>query len=300
MNRSIRLIFAFVVFPIFAFAQGNGCLMTEMTVTKLERPISKIIFEFDKFDNPISRETIQYFDGTEASSKVLYEYNAKNKPVKTQYFFKNKLTRTVNSEYDNAGNLLSESESKENKVSNRSVKVDNKLEQVFLNEDGSVAAKHVSEKNPNMQVFTKYDAQNNITSTEKKILSTSGKVVENQFDDVLGHVKKTEKITYDGNDKMTRSENYINGILQNYSVYEYTDNHLSKITVFTKNNLEDYRLEFKYSGSNQTETYNYYRNELANRSIKEYDTRGNCVKETSFRADGQIINVTTYKFTCKK
>lgn len=300
MNNSIKLILSFLILPGLSFAQDNGCLMTEMLVTKLDRPISKAIYEFDKFDNPIYRETIQYFDGVEVSSKVLYEYNAKNKPIKTEYYFKNQLTRTVNSEYDANGNLLSEYESKENKINNRAIKVNNKLEQIFLNEDGSISAKHVSEKGPNMQVFTKYDAQNNITSTEKKTLSTSGKVVENQFEDLLGRVKKTEKFTYDGNDKMTRSENYLDGLLENYSVYEYLDNHLIKITAFTKNNVEDYRLEFKFTGNNQTETFNYYRNELSNKSVKEYDTQGNCIKETSLKADGQVITVTTFKYTCKK
>jgi antitoxin component YwqK of YwqJK toxin-antitoxin module len=300
MHHSIKILFVFLLLANLGFAQNKGCLMTETIVSKQDQPISKVSFVFDKHDNVLSRETIQYFDGVGVSSKVLYEYNAKNKPVKTQYFFKNQLTRTVNSVYDASGNLLSESESKENKINQRATKIENKLEQVFFNEDGSVTAKHVSEKTPNMEVFTKYDAQNNLTSNEKKILSTSGKVVENHFEDYLGKVKKTEKFIYNSDDKMVRSESYLDDVLDNYTVYDYFEGKLLKMTAFTKDNKEDYRLEMKYTGNNETEVISYYRNELANRKVKEYDADNNCVKETSYTKDGQIITVATYKYTCKK
>lgn len=299
MSNSIKILFASLLLNSFSFAQSKKCLMTEMLLTKDNQPINKILIQYDKFENILSRETIQYFDGVGVSSLVSHEYNAKNKPVKTEYFFRNQLTRTVNKTYDNAGNLLSESESKESKITNRAIKVDNKLEQVFLNEDGSVSAKHISEINANTESITKYDAQNNILSSEKKILSTSGKVVENQYEDFLGKVKKTEKFQFNSEDKMTRSENYLDGILESYSIYDYADGNLIKVTAFTKNNQEDYRLEYKYTGKNQTEVLSYYRNELANRKVKEYDANNNCIKETSFNREGQIINVATFKYTCK-
>ena len=299
MSNSIKILFAFILFHNVSFAQSNVCLMTEMLLSKSDQPINKILIVYDKHDNVLSRETIQYFDGVGLSSRVSHEYNAKNKPVKTEYFFRNQLTRTVNKTYDNTGNLLSESESKESKITNRAIKVDNKLEQVFLNEDGSISAKHISEINTNSESFTKYDAQNNILSSEKKILSTSGKVVEKQFDDILGKVKKTEKFQYNSEDKMTRSENYLDGILESYSIYDYVDGNLIKVTAFTKNNQEDYRLEYKYTGKNQTEVLSYYRNELANKKVKEYDANNNCIKETSFNRESQIINVATFKYTCK-
>lgn len=273
--------------------------MTEMILTKGDQPLNKILVAYDKFDNVLSRETIQYFDGVGVSSKVLFEYNSKNKPTKTEYYFKNQLTRTVNKTFDNVGNLLSESESKENKISNRTIKVDNKLEQVFLNENGTVSGKHVSETNANTELFTKYDAQNNIISTEKKILSTSGKPVEKQSEDLLGKVKKTEKYQYNNKNDLTKKEDFLDGQLESYTVFEYTNDLLTKVTAFTKNNQEDYRLEYKYVGSNQTEELSYYRNELANRKVKEYDANNNCIKETSYTKDGQIINVATFKYTCK-
>jgi len=273
--------------------------MTEMVLTKGNQPINKILIEYDKFDNVLSRETIQYFDGVGVSSKVLIEYNSKNKPTKTEYYFRNQLTRTVNKTFDNAGNLLTESESKENKVSNRMIKVDNKLEQLFLNEDGTVSAKHVSETNANSEVFTKYDAQNNIISTEKKILSTSGKTVEKQSEDFLGNVKKTEKYQYNNKNDLTKKEDFLDDQLESYTVFEYANELLTKVTAYTKKNQEDYRLEYKYVGSNQTEEVSYYRNELANRKVKEYDANNNCIKETSYTKDGQIINVSTFKYTCK-
>jgi antitoxin component YwqK of YwqJK toxin-antitoxin module len=273
--------------------------MTEMLLTKNNQPINKVLIQYDKFENILFRETIQYYDGVGVSSLVTNEYNAKNKPVKTEYFFRNERTRTVNKTYDNAGNLLSESESKENKITNRAIKTDNKLEQVFLNEDGSISAKHILETNANTTYITKYDAQNKLISSEKKILSTSGKDVENQYEDFIGKVKKTEKFQYNSEDKMTRSENYLDGVLENYTVYDYADDNLIKMTAFTKNNLEDYRLEMRYSGNSQTEVISYYRNELANRKQKEYDANNNCIKETSLNKDGQIINVATFKYTCK-
>lgn len=273
--------------------------MTEMVLTKGDQPINKILVEYDKFDNILSKETIQYFDGLGVSSKVLFEYNSKNKPTKTNYYFRNQLTRTINKTFDNAGNLLSESESKENKISNRTIKLDNKLEQVFLKEDGTVSAKHVSETNANSEIFTKYDAQNNMISTEKKILSTSGKTVEKQSEDLLGKVKKTEKYLYNNKNDLTKKEDFLDGQLESYTVFEYTNDLLTKVTAFTKNNQEDYRLEYKYAGSNQTEELSYYRNELANRKVKEYDSKNNCIKETSYTKDGKIINVATFKYTCK-
>jgi hypothetical protein len=57
--------------------------MTEMILTKGDQPLNKILVAYDKFDNVLSRETIQYFDGVGVSSKVLFEYNSKNKPTKT-------------------------------------------------------------------------------------------------------------------------------------------------------------------------------------------------------------------------
>jgi len=273
--------------------------MTEMVLTKGNQPINKILIAYDKFDNVLSRETIQYFDGDGVSSKVLFEYNSKNKPTKTEYYFRNQLTRTLNKTFDNAGNLLTESESKENKISNRTIKVDNKFEQVFLKEDGTVSAKHVSETNANSELFTKYDAQNNIISTEKKILSTSGKTVEKQSEDFLGKVKKTEKYQYNYKNDLSKKEDFLDGQLESYTVFEYANDLLTKVTAYTKNNQEDYRLEYKYVGSNQTEELSYYRNELANRKVKEYDTNNNCIKETSYTKDGQIINVSTFKYTCK-
>ena len=299
MSNSIKILFASLFLQNFSFAQSNKCLMTEMLLTKNNQPINKVLIQYDKFENVLSRETIQYYDGVGVSSLVTNEYNAKNKPVKTEYFFRNERTRTVNKTYDNAGNLLSESESKENKITNRAIKTDNKLEQVFLNEDGSISAKHILETNANTTYITKYDAQNKVTSSEKKILSTSGKVVENQYEDLLGKVKKTEKFHYNSEDKMTRSENYLDGVLENYTVYDYADDNLIKMTAFTKNNLEDYRLEMRYSGNSQSEVISYYRNELANRKQKEYDANNNCIKETSLNKDGQIINVATFKYTCK-
>ena len=299
MCNSIKILFASLLLQNFSFAQVNKCLMTEMLLTKNNQPIKKVLIQYDKFENVLSRETIQYFDGVGVSSLVTNEYNAKNKPVKTEYFFRNELTKSVSKTYDNAGNLLSELESKENKITNRAIKTDNKLEQVFLNEDGSISAKHISEINANTSSITKYDAQKNIISREKKILSTSGKVVENQYEDFLGKVKKTEKFQYNSEDKMIRSENYLDGVPENYTVYDYADDNLIKITAFTKNNLEDYRLEMSYSTNNQTEIISYYRNELTNRKQKEYDAKNNCIKETSFNKDGQIINVATFKYNCK-
>ncbi len=299
MSNSIKILFVSLLLYNFSFAQSNKCLMTEMLLTKNNLPINKILIQYDKLENILFRETIQYFDGVGVSSRVIHEYNAKNKPVKTEYFFRNQLTRTVNKTYDNAGNLLSESESKESKITNRAIKVDNKLEQVFLNEDGSISAKHISEINANTETITKYDSQNNILSSEKKILSTSGNVVENQYEDFLGKVKKTEKFQFNSEDKMTRSENYLDGVLESYSIYDYVDGNLIKVTAYTKNNQEDYRLEYKYTGKNQTEILSYYRNELANRKVKEYDANNNCIKETSFNRDRQIINVATFKYTCK-
>jgi antitoxin component YwqK of YwqJK toxin-antitoxin module len=272
--------------------------MTEMLLTKNNQPINKVLIQYDKFENVLSRETIQYFDGVGVSSLVTNEYNAKNKLVKTEYFFRNQLTKLVSKTYDNTGNLLSESESKESKITNRVIKTNNKLEQVFLNEDGSISAKHISEINANTEYITKYDAQNKVTSSEKKILSTSGKVVENQYEDLLGKVKKTEKFHYNSEDKMTRSENYLDGVLENYTVYDYADDNLIKMTAFTKNNFEDYRLEMRYSGNSQTEVISYYRNELANRKQKEYDANNNCIKETSFNKDGKIINLAKFKYNC--
>jgi antitoxin component YwqK of YwqJK toxin-antitoxin module len=298
MSYSIKILFASLLLQNFSFAQSNKCLMTEMLLTKNNQPINKVLIQYDKFENVLSRETIQYFDGVGVSSLVTNEYNAKNKLVKTEYFFRNQLTKLVSKTYDNTGNLLSESESKESKVTNRVIKTNNKLEQVFLNEDGSISAKHISEINANTEYITKYDAQNKVTSSEKKILSTSGKVVENQYEDLLGKVKKTEKFHYNSEDKMTRSENYLDGVLENYTVYDYADDNLIKMTAFTKNNFEDYRLEMRYSGNSQTEVISYYRNELANRKQKEYDANNNCIKETSFNKDGQIINVATFKYNC--
>jgi antitoxin component YwqK of YwqJK toxin-antitoxin module len=298
MSYSIKILFASLLLQNFSFAQSNKCLMTEMLLTKNNQPINKVLIQYDKFENVLSRETIQYFDGVGVSSLVTNEYNAKNKLVKTEYFFRNQLTKLVSKTYDNTGNLLSESESKESKITNRVIKTNNKLEQVFLNEDGSISAKHISEINANTEYITKYDAQNKVTSSEKKILSTSGKVVENQYEDLLGKVKKTEKFHYNSEDKMTRSENYLDGVLENYTVYDYADDNLIKMTAFTKNNFEDYRLEMRYSGNSQTEVISYYRNELANRKQKEYDANNNCIKETSFNKDGQIINVATFKYNC--
>jgi antitoxin component YwqK of YwqJK toxin-antitoxin module len=298
MSYSIKILFASLLLQNFSFAQSNKCLMTEMLLTKNNQPINKVLIQYDKFENVLSRETIQYFDGVGVSSLVINEYNAKNKLVKTEYFFRNQLTKLVSKTYDNTGNLLSESESKESKITNRVIKTNNKLEQVFLNEDGSISAKHISEINANTEYITKYDAQNKVTSSEKKILSTSGKVVENQYEDLLGKVKKTEKFHYNSEDKMTRSENYLDGVLENYTVYDYADDNLIKMTAFTKNNFEDYRLEMRYSGNSQTEVISYYRNELANRKQKEYDANNNCIKETSFNKDGQIINVATFKYNC--
>jgi antitoxin component YwqK of YwqJK toxin-antitoxin module len=298
MSYSIKILFASLLLQNISFAQSNKCLMTEMLLTKNNQPINKVLIQYDKFENVLSRETIQYFDGVGVSSLVTNEYNAKNKLVKTEYFFRNQLTKLVSKTYDNTGNLLSESESKESKITNRVIKTNNKLEQVFLNEDGSISAKHISEINANTEYITKYDAQNKVTSSEKKILSTSGKVVENQYEDLLGKVKKTEKFHYNSEDKMTRSENYLDGVLENYTVYDYADDNLIKMTAFTKNNFEDYRLEMRYSGNSQTEVISYYRNELANRKQKEYDANNNCIKETSFNKDGQIINVATFKYNC--
>ena len=299
MNKSLKIFLTLFLLSNLSFAQSKGCVMTEMVLTKGNQPINKILIEYDKFDNVLSRETIQYFDGVGVSSKVLIEYNSKNKPTKTEYYFRNQLTRTVNKTFDNAGNLLTESESKENKVSNRMIKVDNKLEQLFLNEDGTVSAKHVSETNANSEVFTKYDAQNNIISTEKKILSTSGKTVEKQSEDFLGKVKKTEKYQYNNKNDLTKKEDFLDDQLESYTVFEYANELLTKVTAYTKKNQEDYRLEYKYVGSNQTEEVSYYRNELANRKVKEYDANNNCIKETSYTKDGQIINVSTFKYTCK-
>lgn len=299
MNKSLKIFLTLFLLSNLLFAQSKSCVMTEMILTKGDQPLNKILVAYDKFDNVLSRETIQYFDGVGVSSKVLFEYNSKNKPTKTEYYFKNQLTRTVNKTFDNVGNLLSESESKENKISNRTIKVDNKLEQVFLNENGTVSAKHVSETNANTELFTKYDAQNNIISTEKKILSTSGKTVEKQSEDLLGKVKKTEKYQYNNKNDLTKKEDFLDGQLESYTVFEYTNDLLTKVTAYTKNNQEDYRLEYKYAGSNQTEELSYYRNELANRKVKEYDANNNCIKETSYTKDGQIINVATFKYTCK-
>ena len=300
MNKSLKIFLTLFLLSNLSFAQNKGCVMTEMVLTKGNQPINKILIEYDKFDNILSRETIQYFDGLGVSSKVLFEYDAKNKPIKTAYYFRNQLTRTVNKTFDNAGNFLSESESNENKISNRTIKVDNKLEQLFLNEDGTVSAKHVSETNANTELFTKYDAQNNIISTEKKILSTSGKTVEKQSEDFLGKVKKTEKYQYNNKNDLTKKEEFLDGKLESYTFFEYTENLLTKVTAYTKNNIEDYRLDYKYVGSKQTEELSYYRNELANRKVKEYDANNNCIKETSYTKDGQIINVATFKYTCKK
>ena len=151
MSYSIKILFASLLLQNFSFAQSNKCLMTEMLLTKNNQPINKVLIQYDKFENVLSRETIQYFDGVGVSSLVTNEYNAKNKLVKTEYFFRNQLTKLVSKTYDNTGNLLSESESKESKITNRVIKTNNKLEQVFLNEDGSISAKHISEINANTE-----------------------------------------------------------------------------------------------------------------------------------------------------
>ena len=284
----------------FAFAQSNACFMTEMLTSKDNQPVNKVIQEIDKYGNVLAKETIQYFDGTGVSSKVLFQYNAQRKPTKTEYYFKNQLTRTINKQFDQSGNLLSESESSKGQINVRSIKVDNKLEQVFLNVDGTISAKNVSEINPTSQVITKYNAQNNITSLEQKIISTSGKVVENQFEDYLGKVKKKEKFQYNSRNDLIRKEDYINDVLESYTVYDYSENLLTKLTAFTKKGTEDYRVEYKYTGVNQTEILSYYRNELTGRISKDYDINGNCIKETSYSRNDKIINETTYKYLCNQ
>lgn len=284
----------------FGFAQSNTCFMTEMLTSKDNQPVNKVIQEIDKHGNVLSKETIQYFDGTGVSSKVLFQYNAQRKPTKTEYYFKNQLTRTINKQFDQSGNLLSEYESSKGQINVRSIKVDNKLEQVFLNADGTISAKNVSEINPTSQVITKYNAQNNITSLEQKIISTSGKVVENRFEDYLGKVKKKEKFQYNSRNDLIRKEDYLNDVLESYTVYDYSENLLTKLTAFTKKGTEDYRIEYKYTGVNQIEILSYYRNDLTGRISKDYDINGNCIKETSYTRNDKIINETTYKYLCNQ
>jgi hypothetical protein len=282
------------------FAQSDRCFITEAITTQNNQTLSRVLSDYDKFGNVLSKETIQYFDGIGVSSKITYQYNSQNKAIKTEHYFKNQLTRTINRQYDNAGKLLSESEGKNNKVHNLTTKTDNKYEQVFLNDDGSVLGKQVSDINPEIETITKYNAQNNILSIDKKILSTSGKLVENQFEDLLGKVKKTEKYQYNLLGDITKKEEYLSDLLENYTLFEYISNVLIKTTAYTKTGLEDYRIEYKYTRNNQTEVLSYYRNELAGRTTKEYNSRNNCIKETNFRSDGQIINVTTFKYTCNQ
>lgn len=298
MNNSVKIFLAVICISNFTFAQNNRCFIIEAITTQNNQTSSKVLSDYDKFGNVLSKETIQYFDGIPASSKVTHQYNAQNKPIKTDFYFKNQLTRTINRQYDNAGKLLSESEGKDQKVNNPTTRIDNKYEQVFLNDNGSVLGKQILEISPETEIITKYNAQNNIISSEKKIFSTSGKLVENQFEDILGKVKKTEKYQYNASGEITRKEDYLSDVLENYTVFEYTNNLLVKTTAYTKTGLEDYRIEYKYTQKNQTEVLSYYRNELAGRTTKEYDSKNNCIKETNFKADGQIINVTTFKYTC--
>ena len=300
MKRLLKIIIALAFASNTIQAQSTKCLMVESVTTKDGNPVFKITQTFDKHDNLLSKETIQYMGSVEVSSKVVNEYDAQNRLVKKQSFFNNSLTKTTVKQYNSLGKLTASNESNGGKNLNSTTFTDNTSEQVFYNENGSVSSKETYEKQGNTEKTTHFETQNNITSIDIKVFSVTGKVIENQHDDVLGKVNQTFKSQYDSKDVLQKQEEFVNGELKGYTVYQYTGKLLSKQIRFTKNDLEDYRLEFSYDAAgNQTQTLSYYRNALASKQTKAYDEKNNLILETNFDKDGQKINETTYKYNCK-
>lgn len=300
MKRLFYILITIAIATATISAQTTKCLMVESVTTKDGNPVFKITQIFDKHDNLLSKETIQYMGTVEVSSKILNEYDAQNRVIKKQTFFNNTLTKTTVKQYNTLGKLTASNESNGGKNLNSTSFTDNTSEQVFYSENGLISSKETFEKLSNTEKTSHFDAQNNITSKDIKVFSATGKVIENQHDDVLGKVNQTFKSQYDAKDVLLKEEEYVNDELKGYTVYQYSGKLLSKQIRYTKNAQEDYRLEFSYDAAgNQTQTLSYYRNALASKQTKAYDEKNNLILETNFDKDGQKINETTYKYNCK-
>lgn len=300
LNLLIKIsLFVFLIGLQFSIAQNNPCLPIEIYTQKEGTSISKILVEYDKFDNIISREVIQYYGNSPTSSKIVNEYKNPNRLIKSQYFVNNVLTKSVEKQYDNLGKLIAEFESNGVKQNNRGTLVDNKFEQVYFNEDGTIAAKTISEKNNFEESISRFNGSNVLISSQRKLLNAAGKIVENENNDVLGKVKILEKNIYGSSNQILKSEEYVNDVLKTHKTFEYTENLLRKFTAFDANNTEDYRIEYNYENGNAIEEKAYYKGELSGKKVKTYDEKNNCIKETNYNKNGLIINETTFKYTCK-
>lgn len=292
-------LFAFLIGLQLGIAQNNPCLPIEIFTQNEGVAISKILIEYDKFDNIISREVIQYFQKSSTSSKWVNEYKNTNRLVKSQYFINNLLTKSVEKQYDNLGKLIAESESNGMKQYIRGISTDNKFEQVYFNEDGNIAAKTISERTNSEEKISKYGLNNVLISSQRKLFNASGKIVENENNDFLGKMKILEKNSYGNSNEILKSEEYVNDILKNYKIYQYADNVLRKLTAFDIANSEDYRIEYNYQNGKVIEEITFYKKELSGKKLKSYDQNNNCIKETNYNKNGLIINETTFKYTCK-
>ncbi len=292
-------LFAFLIGLQLGIAQNNPCLPIEIFTQNEGVAISKILIEYDKFDNIISREVIQYFQKSSTSSKWVNEYKNTNRLVKSQYFINNLLTKSVEKQYDNLGKLIAESESNGMKQYIRGISTDNKFEQVYFNEDGNIAAKTISERTNSEEKISKYGLNNVLISSQRKLFNASGKIVENENNDFLGKMKILEKNSYGNSNEILKSEEYVNDILKNYKIYQYADNVLRKLTAFDIANSEDYRIEYNYQNGKVIEEITFYKKELSGKKVKSYDQNNNCIKETNYNKNGLIINETTFKYTCK-
>jgi hypothetical protein len=291
--------FAFLIGIQFGIAQNNSCLPTESFTQKEGVSISKIRIEYDKFDNIISREVIQYFGNSSTSSKLVNEYKNASILIKSQYFVNNVLTKSIDKQYNNLGILIAESEFNGLIQNNSGTLINNKFEQVYFNEDGSVAAKTISEKSNLEEKISKYNANNVLISSQRKLVNASGKILENENNDFLGKIKILEKNLYNNSNDILKSEEYVNDVLKSYKTYQYENNLLRKLTAFDITNTEDYRIEYNYENGKVIEEIAFYKKELSGKKVKSYDQKNNCIKETNYNKNGLTINETTFKYTCK-
>lgn len=302
MNTRFKYITLFLISFGKLFAQNaNKCKNIETTTTIGSKVQQQIFRKYDRFNNLIEEEYKLYFTENPVSKKIVYEYGQNKKLIKTTKFLENKETSSVSHNYDNVGNLVSETASNKKGTLSSDIKTQDLEESINYYENGSVASSEKTKFSKGKKIeISKFNDQNKLTSIQKFEYNNQGFETYKSINDVLGSVLIENRIQYNTQNKPTSIEEYLNGKINSTLKLEYDNfGKLNTRTKVDKNNKEEYRVEYTYNILNlEIESRQYYQGKAVNLIEKKYDEKNNLILETTFNNLGQKISETTYKFNC--
>ncbi|MGR3811487.1 hypothetical protein [Jiulongibacter sp. NS-SX5] len=305
MLRTIGFIF-FLFYTLAGIAQDD-CLLTKHTSIVNGRQDLEQRNTYDENGLLISEKRFHLTHYGEAySNEKVFTYTKKGQPLSVTELHNGSFRLRRDYIYDLAGNLISESESRDStdftkKFNAKAIQLNGESEKLFFEPDGSVSGKEIRKETSEGKplLFEIVNAEGKVNHSSSYAYNPNGDISILIRDDRAGNMLEKTFYTYDPNALLMRDSTTLNGQPIAKTLYEYDGQNVTKRTRLGRNNKLEYIINYSYdaSGNNIKEVFVYNGEDLTTIE-RTFDLFGNKTEENHFNKEGVAVRQLSWEYSC--